>query len=204
MNIHSHVRVAVILFSTALLVGGCAADEVATAGPFDLADASGALKWATENGFDDVVAILEDGKVTAEEYALGHDLGRRCKEALGMKYGPATLDPISGTQLIETEEYRGATDESTQEAFDACDTRYFFAVETVYLDTTPQRMDPALLGSVRECLDRVGHPHSGDEVSFEDFYDSGASWSPQDPVAVCVLEQAQMLYPDLPSYSLGF
>lgn len=202
----NQVRVAVgaaSVFGALLLISGCAATnqtEDVIAG-----DPSSTLSYAEIQGWDDVVAMLSDGVVTAEENAASHEAWKKCREELGFSFGPSTLDPINGKLFLEKEEYRGG-DSVDQRAHELCYARYSDTVELVYQSKSPSQMNPALLSQTQSCLDEAGYerPNVGGETRLKDFYAEGAGYKSGDAVYQCVEKAYFELFPDLPGLAYGF
>ncbi len=189
---------------TVLLATGCS-----TTGQSDIdvipGDPASTLAYAKSRGWDDVVNMLADGVVTAEENAEAHESWKRCREEFGFTFGPSTLDPVNGKLLLETEDFRGG-DNIDQAAHELCYTRYSDTVELVYQSTAPSRMDPALLSQTQVCLDGAGYarPNPGVEVKLKDFYAEGQQYTQGDPVYTCVEAAYFDLFPELPGLAYGF
>jgi hypothetical protein len=163
------------------------------------------LAYAKTQHWTDIVKVLNDGKITAEEYRSVHEADLKCNEALGWHYGPTVLDPIGGRQLLETSDYRGPKN-ADKAGLEECNQHYFNTVEAPYQAQSRQHMDPALLAAVRKCLDAKGYkrPHPGEETRFQDFYPTGKMWSTTDAPYQCTLSSAKTLFPTLPAYGFAF
>jgi len=162
-------------------------------------------RWAEQRGWDDVVEILSDGEVTADEQEYGVSSYVRCLEALGFEFGEREPDPISGFRLSWTEvEYAGPGEWANEAEYDACEQRYFVGVQLVYEATHEQVMDPTLADGVRACLGEVGRETDGKETKLEDFYAPGESWAPGDEVVSCVEEQMRVLFPEIVGHGISF
>jgi len=168
------VRVACLAAVTALLVvlSGCGGSSSAEGDALPLTSSvSEALAAAESHGLDWEVGVLQDGTITAGEYEDAYDRYVQCLYDLGFVPGiPKYLDPISGTQWRSLESYEGTED--PDEMADTMDRECvgpLSLVETPYLSTTPQRMDPRLLVRFKECLDAEGIAYEGDEVNYNEF-----------------------------------
>ncbi len=188
-----------------LSLAGCAGDAGGAVVEVQPGDPASTLVYAQSQGWDDVVLMLEDGEVTAEENAAAHTLWRECREAVGFTFGPTILDPINGKLYLETEEFRGDTD-TDGSANDECYSRYSDTVELVYQSTAPSKMEPLLLTAVQQCLDAAGYerPLDGTETRLRDFYPAGEMWKPGDPVNTCVEDNYWDLYPGIAGLAYGF
>ncbi len=204
MNFKTIGSVLCLLASIGALTGCGSAQSSGTA-DYQLGDIPGALAYAESQQWDDIVSVLSDGEISAEEYRQVHEAYLKCNEALGWNYEASVIDPIGGLQLLEHSDYRGSND-ATIDTFEECNQRFFNTVEAPYMSQNTQKMDPSLIAAVRVCLVSKGYssPNAGVETRFQDFYPDGTMWADSDAPYTCTLANAKTLFPNLPAYGFGF
>lgn len=173
---------------------------------WDPSDPKSARAHAERQGYAEAVTVLDDGRVTKEEWRSIHLDWVGCMTELGYSFDPPLIDPVNGREFVENRSYVGGGDPDA-DGVDACYARYEDAVGQIYYLTTPAVMDPALMAAVHACLDDQGIPYGGDEVKLEDFYmddEKDPNEVSQSAVTQCVETAFFTLYPELPNVGIGF
>lgn len=148
---------------------------------------------ADDLGLTEQLQVLQDGRVTKDEYELAVSATINCYRAQGHNIADPVLSPVNGLILLFN---KPAQSSNVSSAPVDCSDIYLRLVERSYRETHENRMNKELRDRVSECLRDRGLRPSGDEDSADDYYAEFGERNFGDMIE-CIGEEASKLFPHL-------
>jgi hypothetical protein len=151
--------------------------------------------------------ILEDGKVSRDEYTESFDSWSACMEKAGTVFSmpSAVWNPTSNQELIRA--WTVNPPAATEAAQAVCWNQYNFIKQEFQKETAPST-DPQLMAYVIGCIAKGGGPKNltpaVDLQKLSDESPNLADTNSNSPIPSCVSAGITSLYPGLQGYSLSF
>ncbi|MEV7619224.1 hypothetical protein AB0N59_03695 [Microbacterium sp. NPDC089321] len=161
---------------------------------------------AGSNGYSELEAMLEDGKVTKGEYWQGIQNLKGCVEGRGLGFSEPQLSPVTGITYEFTINGNGRSEEQVSAELTECEDRYFGSgfLEQAYRETHAQVMDPALRSAVVACMAKAGEAGNADAANLAEIapLDDGDR-TRRDVAVKCAMEEGLRLFPELQTISIA-
>lgn len=208
---------AVLTVLATISLGGCSlqspestegADvETDAQGWVTLSDVDSALRFANTHDYKLMADILDDGKVTRDDYTESFDSWASCMGKAGTDFSmpSAMWNPTSNQELIRA--WKVNPPAETKDAQAVCWNQYNFIKEEFQKETAPTT-DPQLMSYVIECIQTRGGPKNLTpvvnlhELALQSSELDGTN--PSTLIPPCVSDGIASLYPGLQGYSLVF
>ncbi len=132
-------------------------------------------QWSVEQaelGNVEVAEALGDGVVTFSEYSDAFDNLRACVEGRGYGITDPILSLATNTHFDFSYDTLGRPMDVAVREVDECEGKYWTLVSMIYVDGTPQQMDPGLRAAVRLCLRAQGIELDPDAATIWQMVDS--------------------------------
>lgn len=193
------------------LVGlvGCAGtpherDPSATRGPEEIrAEILGAANALREQGKTEQADIFTDGAIDHDEYRTALNDLQSCIESKGYSFNGPRLSPVTGITFEFVHDVNGRSEAQGVEDFTACEERYWDPLASFYLSTHDQLMDPQLKNAVLQCMEDEGLPGDPRGTNLAEISPiTGDDEATRGAARECTMEEAQRLYPDLPTVTI--
>lgn len=196
---------ALVAIAVTSLLGGCVSQEGTHEGSQSLT-ASQIQQLAdkeTASGHDEQADLLEDGRLTQEEYAVAFDLLTQCLSSQGVRTTIPVVDPVSNDRFAFSYDFAGVKPDVAVKAIDLCEARYWKSVSIAYSAGVSPHMDPALVEATSKCLQEKGLVTTTSPRSVREFVDALGKESVDD-ITSCIQDAVVKLYPDLSSFTVGY
>lgn len=140
-----------------LFLTSCAAQS--PSGPHGPPTGEQIKQWSVEQaelGNTEVAEALRDGVVTFSEYSEAFDNLRACVEGRGYGITDPILSLATNTHFDFSYDSLGRSHDIAGREVEECEWKYWMLVSMIYVDSTPQQMDPGLRAAVDACLQAKG------------------------------------------------
>jgi len=194
--------VVVPLLSACTGGNGAGAEEAGTTS----AQMKAVAREAGSNGYSELEAMLEDGKVTKDEYWQGVQNLQACVEERGLGFSEPQLSPVTGITYEFTINANGRSEEQVSADLAECEDRYFGSgfLEQAYRETHAQVMEPALRSAVVACMAKVGETGNADGANLAEIAPLDDDDRTRRDVAIkCAMEEGLRLFPELQTISIA-
>jgi hypothetical protein len=154
-------------------------------------------------GHNEQAQLMEDGKVTLEDYSSAFDLLSQCLSSDGVKTTDPVTDPVSGDRFAFSYDFAGIKPDVAIRAIDNCEASYWKSVSLAYSSGVSQRMDPRIAAATTTCLQEKGLPVPPSANSVPDF----AGVLDKDDIEVmkmCIQDSVAEFFPELTSFTIGY
>lgn len=194
-----------LIVGAVLLLSGCVAEQTTGTEP-QLLTADQIREYAAQErdaGHTEQAGILDDGKVTSDEYSNAFGLLADCLSAKGLLVSEPAMDPVSNVRYAFSYDYNGINQVEALRVIDSCEAVFWTSVSVAFSLSREERMDPALADYAAGCLrDRGYAPAEGSSSVRDLVHELGDDAS--DDVVECVHRGVLELFPDLPSVAIGY
>lgn len=165
-----------------------------------------AARQARDAGLDPQYQAMKDGEVSQGEYLNAYQRLADCYKSGGLGIDPPVVNPADGISYMFELKANGLATKEVERVQQGCLAQEWLPISSVYVSTTPQRMDEPLRVATIECLREQGFELKGDELTLgemagDPLLDNGKQ---QSATSECVIDLAHQLYPDLTGINLIF
>ena len=208
MLVRSRLPCLLVVLPTAVMVlTGCSPQNVTNASGLsdDSTSIEHALGQAREKGYSSQTVLLEDGSITVDDYKKAFENYFGCLHDLGFTPSDPVLNPIDGQILLTKVLPSPSAGDAATELEASCRERHVGLVERVHQATSTPSIEPTLIRSTYNCLDRQRISYTGTETKLADFFPEGVSNMERvNSVSACVGDAARATHPNLPYVAIAF
>lgn len=182
----------------AAMLTGCASSSPTQS--LSIQDVEYLAERASELGYEEQAARIEDGEATFEDYDESWQALASCVKGFGYGITDPIVSPVDSLTYEFVFDSKGFEEQTADVNILDCQERHFAYVSQAYLGTHSPRMEPALADGISTCLTKQGIDLAGDEETVAAFMDAAGD---RDVFDACIADTAHQLYPSLPTLGWG-